>query len=98
PKLKILYKALSSEAYPLDHKETSLTVARYLLKELPPDDDLGALLDAVSSFVENYALLNIRLTGRLTTAAERVEAVLKLPPLNGPAKTTSTATSTATPA
>lgn len=79
--LKGVHKSLADEPYPLDHAEANLTVARFLLKDLPPSDDLGALHEAVSRLLDNYAFLNLRLTGRLTTAAEKVETALKLPPL-----------------
>jgi len=77
-KLKSLHTTLAAEPYPLDHGDGELSVAKFLLKDLPPTDDLGAIHEAASRFLENYAILNLRLTGRLTTAAEKVETSLGL--------------------
>jgi Zn-dependent protease with chaperone function len=67
--------------YPFDHAAGQMTVSQFLLRHLPPSDDLGAIFEAAESLGPKLIELNTKVVGRLCTLAETVEAVFKLPPL-----------------
>jgi Zn-dependent protease with chaperone function len=74
--------ALDTElVYPFEHGEGDISLKRHLLEVVPPEQALGELLDAGSNFTSRLIDLYVRLLGKLSTAAERVEAELGLEPL-----------------
>jgi hypothetical protein len=70
--------------YPFDHAEGHMTVSQFLIRMVPPSDEIGAIYDAGHSLGHKLAELNTKLVGRLCALAEKVEGVFKLEPLPGP--------------
>ena len=79
-----IQQQIGTARYPFDHAKGPLSLLEYLLPALPPQDDVGALYDAADQFLDRLPSLYVRVAGQLTTFAERVEAVLGLPPLGQP--------------
>ncbi|WP_254507112.1 M48 family metallopeptidase [Anatilimnocola floriformis] len=73
----------SNVNYPFDHAEGQMTVSQFLMRTIPPSDELGQIYEAADSLGPKLLELNTKLLGRLCTLAETVEAVFKLPPLEG---------------
>jgi hypothetical protein len=61
-----------------------MSVAKYLLSDLPAPDDLVAIARSASAFLENYISLKYRLCMALGELGQRVETVIGLPPLDDP--------------
>lgn len=69
--------------YPLDHASGTISVSRYLLKMIPPAEEVGAIYHAADELLGGLAMLNARCLGRLCVMAEAVETALgyqRLPP------------------
>lgn len=62
--------------YPFEHAQESITVARFLLPDVPGHDNLSGLIDATQASVENLISLHVRVVGRLVIAVEAVEHTL----------------------
>jgi hypothetical protein len=62
--------------YPFEHAQESITVARFLLPEIPGHDDISGLIGAAQGAVENLISLQVRVIGRVILAVEAVEHTL----------------------
>jgi Zn-dependent protease with chaperone function len=62
--------------YPFEHAQESITVARFLLPEIPGHDDVSGLIGAAQGAVENLISLQVRVIGRVVLAVEAVEHTL----------------------
>jgi hypothetical protein len=82
--IRQLLEGLERVNSPLDHAQGQITLARHLLKEVPSEDDLGALCEANQSLLGGLPSLYSRMLGRLAVVAEQVEQALKMPPLPEP--------------
>jgi hypothetical protein len=88
--LENLRRRLRTAPYPLDHAKADISIGEYMLAELPPADDLGAIFQAGRQALEALPALYVRLIARLAAVAEEVEMVLGLEPLPAPPKDGST--------
>ena len=77
--------ALSSATYPFDHAKGKISIAEYLVPEMPFADDLGAIFGAGEAILETLPTLYARMVGRLAVTAEQVEESLGLARLKEPA-------------
>lgn len=82
--LNSLRDAFADVGYPFDHARADITLAEYLLKELPEEDNPVAVHDAADSIGNQLAPLQGRVLGRLCEIAEAVETKLGLAALNDP--------------
>ena len=71
-------------AYPFDHARADITVADYLLKEIPDRENPVALYEAASAIGNALPPLQARVIGRLCQIAECVETHFGLPLLEDP--------------
>jgi len=62
--------------YPFEHAQESITVARFLLPEIPAHDDVSGLIQASQGAIENLISLQVRVIGRVILAVEAVEQTL----------------------
>jgi hypothetical protein len=67
--------------YPFDHAEGAVTVGSYLLKMLPPEEEVGAVYQAADDLLDSLVALYVRALGRLCLIAEAVESDLGFQPL-----------------
>lgn len=67
--------------YPFEHAQEEISLGRYVLAIVPPKDEIGLLLQAADDSVKRMIMTYGRALGRLTHAAEEVEQMLGLPPL-----------------
>jgi Zn-dependent protease with chaperone function len=79
-----LRSALERLPYPFEHSGEGLSVGRYLVEKLPPEGEPMAVGPVADWAGERAASLYLRLLGRLARTAEKVEAVIGLPPLPDP--------------
>lgn len=70
--------------YPFDHAAGHMTVGNFLIKMVPPSDEIGAVFDAAREAGQRLMELNSRIISRLCVLAETVEGVFQLPPLPHP--------------
>lgn len=70
--------------YPFDHARADLTMAEYLLKELPDAEHPGSIYEAADAIGHALPPLHARVLGRLCQIAEAVETVFGLPALADP--------------
>ncbi len=75
---------LANVPYPFPGARPGLAVADYLLEQVPDWREIGALLQAGGSTLEELVDLRARLLGRLCRIAEAAEASVGLPPLPPP--------------
>jgi DNA-binding transcriptional MerR regulator len=71
-------------AYPFDHARADISVADFLLKEIPDQGNPVALYEAANSIGNALPPLQARVLGRLCQIAECVEAHFDLPLLEDP--------------
>ena len=79
-----LRESFETIAYPFDHARADISVADYLLKELPDRENPVALYEAADSIGNALPPMQARVTGRLCQIAEMVETHFGLPPLEDP--------------
>ena len=79
-----LRQSLESTPYPFDHARADISVADYLLKELPDPEDPIALYEAADAIGHGLPPMQARVTGRLCQIAEMVETHFGLVPLEDP--------------
>lgn len=72
-------------AYPFEHAQEGIGLARFALPLIPDKNDIGALHQASVEVVDRISGLYHRVLGRLAVTAEEVERVLGLKPLESPA-------------
>ena len=70
--------------YPFDHAEKDISVGKFAVKEMPGEEDLGAICEAAQSLLEKVLPLRVRVVARLACFAEQVESLLGLKPLAAP--------------
>lgn len=73
-------------AYPFDHARADISVADYLLKEIPDRENPVALYEAADGIGNALPPLQARVLGRLCQIAECVETHFGLPLLENPAE------------
>jgi predicted Zn finger-like uncharacterized protein len=79
-----LRESFESTSYPFDHARADITVADYLLQELPDPENPVALYEAADSIGNALPPMQARVTGRLCQIAEMVETHFGLPLLEDP--------------
>jgi hypothetical protein len=79
-----LRESFEATPYPFDHARADITVADYLLKELPDPENPVALYEAADSIGNALPPMQARVTGRLCQIAEMVETHFGLPLLEDP--------------
>ena len=79
-----LRSSFESLAYPFDHARAEISVADYLLKEIPTAEDPVALYEAADTIGRGLPPLQARVIGRLCQIAECVETHFGLPLLEDP--------------
>jgi Zn-dependent protease with chaperone function len=67
--------------YPFDHAEGAISVGTFLIKYVPPSDEIGELLSAAGNLGEKLVELNARIVSRLCVITESVEGAFGLAPL-----------------
>ena len=67
--------------YPFEHADEEISLSKYVLGVVPPKEEIGLLLEAADDSVQRMIGTFGRALGRLTHAAEEVEQVLGLPPI-----------------
>jgi Zn-dependent protease with chaperone function len=77
-----LRDALKYHSCPFAHAKSEITLADYILAELPDNDDLGAHLDTSRTMSTALLRLHSRTLGGLCLIAEQVEKAIGLPPLS----------------
>lgn len=77
--LRKLLKKLKDRTYPFDHANDTLTLASFVVPQMPEDTDIGGLIDASQYAIERLAELQVRLFAKLTFAAESVETAIGIP-------------------
>jgi len=79
-----LRESFESIPYPFDHARADISLADYLLKQLPDRENPVALYEAADSIGNALPPLQARVTGRLCQIAEMVETHFGLPLLEDP--------------
>ncbi len=79
-----LRQSFESLAYPFDHAKADISMADYLLKELPDKENPVELYEAADAIGNALPPLQARVLGRLCMIAEIVETHFGLPPLSDP--------------
>lgn len=74
----------AEDPYPFEHKKAGITVAEFLVPEVPHPYDYAAIVECADEAPERFYLLYYRLLGDLALIGERVEKALRLPPLPDP--------------
>jgi Zn-dependent protease with chaperone function len=67
--------------YPLDHAGGPIPVSRYLVKIIPPAEEVGAVFQTAEDVLSSLVSLHARCVGRLCLMAEAIEADLGYEPL-----------------
>ena len=70
--------------YPFDHADKQITIARFILKEIPDVENPGEILEAAEEILSTLPRLQYRILGRLCWIAEQAEKVAGLQPLPAP--------------
>ncbi len=76
-----MHATLDHQAYPFDHARGDISIAKYILAELPHSDDLGGYYEAAESMSSTLLRLYSRTLGGLCLIAEQVEMAIGLEPL-----------------
>jgi Zn-dependent protease with chaperone function len=79
-----IHRTLLNEDYPFDHAKGSITVAEYILENLPQDGDIGGYYAASDELTGTLLPLYSRTLGNLCSIAERVEEAVGIPALPDP--------------
>lgn len=79
--LRKMKKKMSTRMYPFEHTVDSTKLDDYALPFVPDTQDLLGLLTVTQEMFERLAGVQMRLFSRLAHTAEKVEAVVGLPPL-----------------
>lgn len=79
--LESIQREVGETLYPYDHAQGDIQLGPYLLNQLPPEDNLGAVYDAAGGTLDRYFQLYLRISSSLSQIAEHVEAVFDLEPL-----------------
>lgn len=82
--LTTLFKLLGDSPYPFDHSDESTTLRDFVLFDVPPMDELDAMVYMAQSSFERLISVQMRLFARLAQAAEAVETTLGMPLLPEP--------------
>lgn len=75
-------RQLGSVRYPFGEEGRALTLAAYVVTELPPPNEIGKVAGAASGTVNAYRSLYVRLMSDLAHRAQKIEAGLGLPALS----------------
>ncbi len=75
---ELRWKLGDSIAYPFQHKDMGISLARYALPEMPDLKDINGLLNVGGDAIDKVVSLHYRLVGRLMLATEAVEKALGL--------------------
>ncbi|MHC4875867.1 MAG: M48 family metallopeptidase [Planctomycetota bacterium] len=79
-----MHATLDHQAYPFDHARGDISIASYVLTELPHNDDLGGYFEAAEAMSSTLLRLYSRTLGGLCLIAERVETAIGLETLPQP--------------
>ena len=86
--LKELQPSLAEAPYPFEHAEGQVSLAHYLLPEIPSADNPGAVHAVLSHVMMEGLRLTTRTVSRLCVIVEQVETALGLPLGEKPAAAT----------
>lgn len=79
---ELRWKIGDTIAYPFEHAQAEMTLARFILPPvLPQKDEIAELLQVSDQAVEKLLTLHRRVLGRLAVTAEEVERTVGLSPL-----------------
>ncbi|MEM1202526.1 MAG: M48 family metallopeptidase [Acidobacteriota bacterium] len=67
--------------YPFDHTDRGITLGRWAIPDIPPEDDYGGIHGAAHTALQRSFDLNGRVLARLAAIGERLEGELALDPL-----------------
>jgi hypothetical protein len=84
PPIKQIRAALERGNYPYEHAEGKISLARYLVPEVPMTDDLASIYNSSGQALENIPQLYVRVFGQVVEAAEAVEAACGMPRMEAP--------------
>ena len=79
-----MHTSLNHQTYPFDHAKGEISIAQYMLAELPDPEDLGSYFEAANAMSSTLLRLYSRTLGGLCLIAEQVETALGLPQLPAP--------------
>ena len=78
------HEALKATRYPFDHAKGKISIAEYVLPDLPDPEDPGAICYALDALVDNFFQLKARMVGQFCLITENLESAIGLPPLSQP--------------
>jgi predicted Zn finger-like uncharacterized protein len=84
PIVKGIRAALERANYPYEHAEGQMTLARFLVPDVPINDDLASIYNSCGQALENMPQLYVRVFGQMVDAAEAVEAACGMPRAEAP--------------
>jgi len=80
--LKEIRQQLGSIRYPFGEEGRTLTLAGYVVSEVPPPNEVGKVGAAASGTVEAFRSLYLRLMSDLAHRAQKIEGELGLPAMS----------------
>lgn len=81
-----IQRSTVSVMYPFEHGDGEVSLAHFLVPELPKTQNIGATMDAAIDMDKNMEFLLRRCVSRLGALAEKVEQVFGFEPLETPAE------------
>jgi Zn-dependent protease with chaperone function len=79
-----VHQALAATPYPFAHAGGQVSIADFLIEELPDADDVGGVMNVAHELLEATTSLYFRVLATLTAIAAQVEKALGLPPYPEP--------------
>jgi Zn-dependent protease with chaperone function len=79
--LKDIHQQLGNTRYPYTEDGKRLTLARYVVTAIPPQNEVGKVGSSSQGVIDAYSSLYLRLMSDLAHRAQKVEVELGLPPL-----------------
>ncbi|MCA9262460.1 MAG: M48 family metallopeptidase [Planctomycetales bacterium] len=80
-KMTQLHQSCSLLDYPFEHSTQGIKISSYLATYVPAPNEVGAVLDVSDEMIEKFAVLAMRISGRLAAIGEQVERALGWAPL-----------------
>ncbi len=81
-----LQRELGGTLYPYEHTERDATMARYAIRAIPGEQEVGGVYEACVGTIQSLYELYMRLMSDLAQRAEEIEKSLGLDPLAAPAE------------
>lgn len=77
--LNEIQEPFAATRYPFEHVEGQVSIGRFLLPELPPPDNIGAVHGVLAHVTREGLRLSTRIVSRLCVIVEQVETAIGLP-------------------